>query len=72
MNNNKIFIKFFMLIRQHPHSLKYETASEKGNPAYMNGWGCDDCGNFHPGTQSNLFCTECGYDICEKCFDLDN
>jgi nucleoredoxin len=53
----------------HPHSLKYVDWTQKGNPAYEGGWQCNECVKLFPGTDANLYCSQCSYDICEDCFE---
>ncbi len=70
LNQSKLFY-LFILFRQHAHLLKYVHCSEKNNEAYLGGFSCDECKAFGPPTQKNLFCAQCGYDLCDNCFDLD-
>jgi thiol-disulfide isomerase/thioredoxin len=52
----------------HEHPLKYVTAEEKSNSAYLNGFNCDECKIFNDGTVKNYFCGICGYDLCDNCY----
>ena len=55
-------------ITKHPHELIYSNHSMK--PGYgKSGWICDVCRkNFNYNTP-NYFCGECGYDVCDPCFE---
>ena len=52
----------------HEHPLKFVSAGEKNNSAYLGGFSCDECKNHYDGSAKNYFCAKCGYDLCENCY----
>ena len=55
-------------ISNHQHELVYSDNPMK--PGYgKSGWYCDICKKSFPYNTPNYFCGECGYDVCDDCFD---
>ena len=53
----------------HPHTLTYAISTTK-MPAYRSGnWYCDECGKSFKANVTNFYCSLCGYDICDLCYD---
>ena len=55
-------------ISNHPHELVFSNHSMK--PGYgKGGWICDVCRKNFTYNVENFFCGECGFDVCDVCFD---
>lgn len=55
-------------ITKHQHELVYSNHSMK--PGYgKGGWICDICRKNFTYNTTNFFCGECGFDVCDVCFD---
>ncbi len=55
-------------ITKHQHELVYSNHSMK--PGYgKGGWICDICRKNFTYNTTNFFCAECGFDVCDVCFD---
>ena len=53
----------------HPHTLTYAISTTK-MPEYRSGnWCCDECGKSFKPNVTNFYCSLCGYDICDICYD---
>ena len=53
----------------HPHTLTYAISTTK-MPEYRSGnWYCDECGKSFKANVTNFYCSLCGYDICDLCYD---
>ena len=53
----------------HPHTLTYAISTTK-MPEYRSGnWSCDECGKSFKPNVTNFYCSICGYDICDNCYD---
>ena len=55
-------------ISNHQHELVFSNHSMK--PGYgKGGWICDICRKSFNYNTSNFFCSLCGFDVCDVCFD---
>ena len=53
----------------HPHTLTYAISTSK-MPEYRSAnWYCDEYGKSFKANVTNFYCSLCGYDICDLCYD---
>ena len=55
------------ILSLHNHPLKAYKWDEKLNSAYSGGFYCNVCSTSYPKTVINFHCTDCEYDLCDKC-----
>ncbi len=55
----------------HQHELRYTHVDAK-HDAYSGGWSCNECGAYFGPEVSNLWCKQCDYDVCKKCYEPAN
>lgn len=46
----------------------YVNKSERAEDDQKDFWNCEECGSQQNGNNPNLYCIDCGYDLCDNCF----